>query len=206
MDRNHLRKSWQKILPITSPNPSSTDKRSSPTPVLADMLVAGDEAEGTDMSSTSPKPRGTHKCGMWRGLRIRISHSDGEDSDVATTISGDVLAISDDVQVEDFQILLNELGVEIESSEIVTDAEICELVSRSSDEIEPEDEEDCEEEPCPVTDSDTARMFEWLEYQPEDTVYNTSVLRELHAMAAKKRMQSIKQTKLDKYVLQVVLL
>ena len=84
---------------------------------------------------------------------------------------------------------------------------ICELVSRQTDDIEPEDrdgddgEED--EEPCPVTNSDTAKLFDrcmaWLEHQPEDTVYSISVLRELHALAAKKRMQSIKQTKLDKY-------
>ena len=95
--------------------------------------------------------------------------------------------------------------------QIYTDDEICELLSRSTDDIEPEDgdgddgEED--EEPCPVTNSDAPKMFDrclaWLKHQPEVTIYNTSVLRELHALAAKKRMQSIKQTKLDKYFAKV---
>ena len=92
--------------------------------------------------------------------------------------------------------MFRELGIEIDPSDIVswldsdignsgvqiyTGDEICELVSRSKDEIEPEDgdgEED--EEPCTVTNSDAARMFDrclaWLEHQPEATVYNTSVL------------------------------
>ena len=73
--------------------------------------------------------------------------------------------------------LFRELGVEIEPSDIVswldsdvdesgvqmyTDDEICELVSQSSDEIEPEVEEDKqedEEEPCPVTNSDAAEVL-----------------------------------------------
>ena len=66
-----------------------------------------------------------------------------------------------------------------------------------------DEEEDEEEKECQISNSDAARMFEWglswLEHQPEATVYNTSVLRELHALAAKKRMESIKQTKLSKY-------
>ena len=84
------------------------------------------------------------------------------------------------------------------------DAEICEIVSQSSEPPEDEaydEEEDEKEEECQISNSDAARMFErglsWLEHQPEATVYNTSVLRELHALAAKKRMESIKQTKLS---------
>ena len=43
-----------------------------------------------------------------------------------------------------------------------TDDEICELVSQSSDEIEPaveEDKQEDEEEPCPVTNSDAAEVL-----------------------------------------------
>ena len=93
--------------------------------------------------------------------------------------------------------------------QIYTDDEICELVSRSRDDIEPEGGDDGEEdeETCTVTNSNAAKMFDrclaWLEQQPEAIVYNTSLLRELHALAAKKRIQSIKQTKLDKYFAKV---
>ena len=67
---------------------------------------------------------------------------------------------------------------------------------------EDEDEEE-DREPCPVSNGDAARMFEWcltwLEHQPEATVYNTTVLRELQAMVTMKRIKSIKQTKLSQY-------
>ena len=216
--KDTLRRSWKKILPIT---PSCPSKKSPPAPVLAglyDLAVPDDEIAD---NSSPPEPRGSYGCAMWRGLRFRISHPDGQESTTGPS-SESVPAIDDDVQVEDFQSMFRELCIEIEPSDIVswldsdignsgvqiyTDDEICELVSRSTDDIEPEDgdgddrEED--EEPCPVTNSDAAKMFDrclaWLEHQPEATVYNTSVLRELHALAAKKRMQSIKQTKLDKY-------
>ena len=60
-----------------------------------------------------------------------------------------------------------------------------------------EDEEE-DEEPCPISNSDAARMFEWcltwLECQHEATVYNTTVLRELQAMATKKRMYQTYQS------------
>lgn len=87
-------------------------------------------------------------------------------------------------------------------AQIFTEDEICDFVSRDPAEAEVEEEDD-DEEPCLVTNSDAARMFEsclsWLEHQPEATVCNTSVLRELHNLAAKKRMDSIKQTKINKY-------
>ena len=71
-----------------------------------------------------PEPLASCGYGIWRGLRVRISHSDDQES---TTISDnvpanpeDVPAISDDVQVEDFQVLFGELGVEIEPGDIVS--------------------------------------------------------------------------------------
>ena len=37
----------------------------------------------------------------------------------------------------------------------------------------------------------------WLESQAEATVYNTSVVRELQSLAAKKRFDSLKQSKIS---------
>ena len=54
---------------------------------------------------------------MWRGLRVRISHSVGQES---TTSSVNVPAIFDDVPVEDFQCLFQALGVENEPSDTVS--------------------------------------------------------------------------------------
>ena len=54
-----------------------------------------------------------------------------------------------------------------------------------------------------VTHSEAARMFEWclqwLEQQPEANVHNTTVLRELQVLASKKRLGSLKQTKMDNF-------
>ena len=178
--KDTLRKSWRKIIPIVS---------------ICSKIM-----------SQSPQAKASRGYGVWRGLRIRIDHGENAEE----------VAVTNDVPVDLFQVL----GYEMESDEIntrldsdvgdsgvqvYTDAEICEIVSRSSEPPEDEayDEEEDEEEECQISNSDAARMFEWglswLEHQPEATVYNTSVLRELHALAAKKRMESIKQTKLGKY-------
>lgn len=117
-----------------------------------------------------------------------------------------------------------QLGLTVESDEIttwlasdvndpgiqmLTDSEICDLVSKSSDgsELQPDSDEeqgDLDEPPrCPVSHSEAAHMFEqclrWLECQPEASVYNTSVLRQLHTLSASKRMNSMKQSKLSAY-------
>ena len=73
--------------------------------------------------------------------------------------------------------------------QLFTDSEICELVSKSGDNDVPSNDDDSEEEDqCPkVSNTDAVRMFEqcltWLEQQPEATVYNTTVLKELHYLA-----------------------
>ena len=65
---------------------------------------------------------------------------------------------------------------------------VCELVSLSGEnEVQSDDDDPEEEDQCPrVSNSDAIRMFEqcltWLEQQPEATVYNTTVLRELHSL------------------------
>ena len=91
---------------------------------------------------------------------------------------------------------------------LYSDAEICDIVSRS-DEIHPEEEkeaeeeEDDDEEPCLISNSEAAYMFErcllCLEHQPEATVYNSMTLRDLKTMASKKQMKSLKQTSITKY-------
>ena len=71
-----------------------------------------------------------------------------------------------------------------------------------------EDDGDNEEEPdvvaCPVTHAQAMDMFEkcitWLQYQPEASAYNTSVLISLKDMAAKKRLSSLKQTSITSYM------
>ena len=86
-------------------------------------------------------------------------------------------------------------------SEVLTDTEICDLVS--SPQIDSEDDSDQEEQPCPVSHSKAAEMLEqcltWLEHQQEASVYNTSVLRELHSLASEKRFRSMKQTSITNF-------
>ena len=83
--------------------------------------------------------------------------------------------------------------------QLMTDDEICdhvlsEQVPDQEDEPEPEE---VESDVCPVSNSMAAHMFEkcltWLEYQPEVNQYNTCTLRELHALAVRKRGESLKQ-------------
>ena len=182
-----LRRSWRKIIPIkmfTVPVP--------PDPALAELyeLTVAEEPVDALSPPTVKKPRG---CGVWKGLRIRISHSDAE-----KPIADDHSV--DEVPTNSFLLLFRELGIQIQADEIedwlnsdahdsgvqiFSDDEICEFVSRDDPKADEEEDEEDEEEPCPVTNSDAARMFEWgltwLEHQPEASVYNTSVLRELHA-------------------------
>ena len=175
-----LRKSWQKILAMTPSAPTSSLKK------LYSMAVPDEE----DLSPAKSDGNETN-CGygVWKGIRIRIAHSD------ACTAVPEV----SDVPTHEFETLFNELGVEIESDKInewldsdindsgvhiYSDAEICELVSHGEDGTESDDEESSKDEEVPViSNGDAARFFglclTWLESQPEATVYNTSVLREL---------------------------
>ncbi len=80
--------------------------------------------------------------------------------------------------------------------EVLTDSELCNLVSVPP--VDEEDEDDQEEQPCP---SKAAEMFEqslaWLEQQPED---NTSLLRELHSLASQKRVNSMVQSSITDFM------
>ena len=90
---------------------------------------------------------------------------------------------------------------------VLMDDEICDLVSSQGPSQEVVDSEESEDDDdsakCPITHSDAARMFEWclswLEQQPEATTQNTTLLRELHILASKKRMSSLSQKKIRDY-------
>ena len=66
--------------------------------------------------------------------------------------------------------------------------EICEVVMQeSSGNNEDEDEDDEVEEMCPITHGAAADMLDkclqWLEHQPEASLYNVTTLRELRSLA-----------------------
>ena len=177
-----LRKSWQKIIPV------------------------------------SPLPTVSCGCAIWRGVRIRI-RSDSEETE-PDKAEQRVREETDELEISTFQDMLKEIGFDTDSDTIAewlssdsadsgvqlfTDNEICELVSKSSEnEVQSDDDDSEEEDQCPqVSNSEAIHMFEqcltWLEQQPEATVYNTTVLRELHSLATSKRMESLKQAKLTQY-------
>ena len=179
-----LRKSWQKIIPLPSSHPTS---------------------------------RGS---GIWHGIRIRI-HTDSEETKIVKA-EQKVQEENDELEVSMFQDMFKEIGFDLDADTIVewlssdsmdpgvqvfSESEICELVSKPADEdeVQPNDDdsEDDVDQPSRASNSDAVRMFEqcliWLEQQPEATVYNTMVLRELHSLAASKGMESLKQAKLTQY-------
>ena len=71
------------------------------------------------------------------------------------------------------------------------------LLSRQPDRV-------CTKQPIAVEQNASLDMFEkcitWLQYQPEASAYNTSVLISLKDMAAKKRLSSLKQTSITPYM------
>ena len=75
-------------------------------------------------------------------------------------------------------------------------------VELQEDEQDTEDEGE-EEANVTVSNAAAAHMFEqclaWLEHQPEANACNTSVLKQWHTLAARKRIQSLKQTQLDTF-------
>ena len=200
ISKETLRKSWRKILPIIGSLCTSSGV-SPPTLLLAELYQLvdnNDENDEVELSFASC----THGCGAWHGLRFRVCLEESSASK------------NDDVSIGMFHCLFEELRMKIECNEIVqwlendtndsgiqlySDAEICDIVSRSV-EIHPEEEKEREEvddeEPCSISNSEAAYMFErcllWLEHQPEATVYNSMTLRDLKTMASKKRMKSLK--------------
>lgn len=211
-------KSWQKIISVTT-TPSDTPKlaairmaRVNYLPeILADALH-----EGYDQYMDQPATHVTEFCKsksyfLWRGVRCRFQENEKEKNKVIT--SSQEGCSGDELGVLCFKSLFQELGLTAESEEIttwlesdvndpgvqmLTDSEICDFVSNGSDlQIDSDKEQGDFKEPsrCPVSHSEAAHMFEQclrcLECQPEASVYNTSVFRQLHTLSASKTMNSI---------------
>ena len=67
-----------------------------------------------------------------------------------------------------------------------------------------DDDEPAHETPCPISHKDATVMFDkcltWLQYQPEASTYNTSVLISLKDIAAQKRFSSLKQKPITSFL------
>ena len=197
---------WRKIIAMDDP-PKQTKSVCNGIPtVLANALQEVDEQDTmpSDPVFVSPASKG---CALWHGVRIRIQSQ--EEGDVAT-------AQDDLCNVFEFQCLFQELGLNIDPNELsewlssdwndtgyetLTDTEICDLAT--GPQIDSEDDSDQEEQQCPVSHSEAAKMLEkcltWLEHQEEASVYSTSVLRELHSLASENRFNSMKQTSITAF-------
>ena len=161
--------------------------------------LAASDSTDTEEPALVPPVDITSKLGYgyFRGFRIRYNHD------------GNTVAPSPKTSCE-FMNMFEELGFDLSQGEIsewlesdtsdsgvqvYTDMEICDLVTKKAVQEEPcleEEEEDDEDEDnkggrktCPVSNSDAAHYFEqctiWLEHQPEASVYNLSLLRELQS-------------------------
>lgn len=188
-----LRKSWRKILPM---------------PKVSSDPIQGESAD---------------TCNEQQAPCAAASSCQGEHSDSQVNDEHEQ-AVEDGIQ--EFIAMFEELGISVEKNAITdwldsdlnelcvpvyTDEEICNLVSQSDMPGEEQDDSDGDSEEednsspdvPSVTHSEAARMFEWclqwLEQQPEANVHNTTVLRELQVLASKKRLGSLKQTKMDNF-------
>ena len=184
-------------------------------PKLQELFGMAVSVEDKYSSSDFQSLGRTHGYGLWNGVRFRMAHSDVNNIEP--------VEVKNSVCLDDFELLFAQLGVEMSPEDVVdwlesdsndegvqiyTDTEICDLVSRDTcqeaDSDIDDDTPNTDEDLSPVSShSDAARMFElcltWLEHQPKATVYNTSMLRELCALAAKKRWDSLKQSHIQDY-------
>ena len=156
-----------------------------------------------DVKETS-KPRSRYSHAFIQGIRIKPQ----VESSVAETPESD--SSSGEPSTSEFQSIFGQVGFQLEEDEIyhwlesdlndpgvqrLSDSEICDLVS---EETEPDLDSEDKDEPqaAIVSNSEAAFMFEqflsWLEHQPEANVYNTTCLRQLHALAAEKKVNSFK--------------
>ena len=224
-----IRKSWQKIIPLTSSSGdilNSTLSTLTQIDNLPETLVDSlheDHCEQPENSAAcTPVSTEAKSFFVWRGIRVRFPSQEKEKKLAVSSFKEHSSCDDYESGVTCFKNLFHELGFSLEAEEIIawlksdandsgvqilTDSEICDYVSKSPEthvnsEEEPENSEDLEPSKCPVSHSAAAHMFEqcltWLEYQPEASVYNTSVLQ-LHALSASKRMDSMRQSKLSAY-------
>ena len=215
-----LRKSWRKILPLESPKRSVPQTSSdSVTELLEELFTmcmednSSDDLTDLDQPLTRSQPSAGSSYAIWRGIKVRPSHNtnpqhtpDELDPGCVSDFQSIFEGLGYDLHLDDVSTWL-ESDWDMSGNQIFTDSEICELASHESSppEAEDEDEEemDSEEIKCLVSHSRAAFMFEqclsWLEHQPEATIYNTALLRELHSLAAVKREDCFKQTNITKY-------
>ena len=139
--------------------------------------------------------------------RILSSHRPEDDS---------VRLVSEVNNLPSFQSELNQAEIQawLENDEqdpgfqLLTEEEICAAVTQNTQEDNVSDESDEEESSvttqCPVSHSSAAYMLDkslqWLEHQPEATVYNVTVLRELRNLASNKSLlQGLRQPAISDY-------
>ena len=137
----------------------------------------------------------------------------GEEMSIERHDAGEKEGSEDQSDVAEFIDTFQELGYNMNEDEIsiwlnsdrndpgfqiMTDDEICDYVTSEADHQDNEDGESEElNSTCPISNSHAAHMLEkclvWLEHQPEANEYNVCTLRQLRALAARKRVQSLKQ-------------
>lgn len=200
---------------VSKSPPSMEDLDHSSDPLAELFELACDLGEDTEDLLPLQSPSGsTGGFAYWRGIRIRLSHND------EITSATQPLDLSEPENLDEFQSMFEELGFEMdkgvisewlesESSisgvQIYTDEDLCDMVTMEAtaegEEADSEEEEEEESTKCPVSNSNAAHYFEqcliWMEHQPEASVYNTSVLRELRSLAANKRIDSLEQSKIS---------
>ena len=92
--------------------------------------------------------------------------------------------------------------------QLMTDKEICSAATSTS-QVDPESD-DLDDDgyasdtaPCSVSHSSAAHMFdkclEWLEHQPEATVHNVTVVKELRALASRKCLEVLRQPSITSF-------
>ena len=167
-----LRKSWGKIIPLDNENE------------VLQMIDFNQDTQSTGCNEAA------EMFSMLNTIRIPVQDTDTDtqwnEEDVLNWINSDI----------------NDPGFKV-----YNDDEICEVVMQESsgnnEANEDEDEDDEVEEICPITHGTAADMFDkclqWLEHQPEASLYNVTTLRELRSLAVTKRLQSMKQSTLTDY-------
>lgn len=208
----NLRRSWRKILPIPKPPKSDCTLASvlawegMDKEVFELLSKVRYDAPSEDIAETAVVGR-CSRAFYFRGIRMKLAH--------------DKKTMPTDETLPEFQSMFAELGFDLSQQEIVEwvdsdasdsgvqvydDDEICDMVTNKAPEeaVDSEDEEEEEDQNvCPVSNSDAAHYFQqcltWLERQPEASVYNTTLLRELQSLASNKRVESLKQRRVTSY-------
>ena len=165
-----LRKSWEKILPLDNEDE------------VLQMIDFDQDTESNEVAEM---------LGMLNIIRIPAQETGTEtqlsEEDVFNWLNSDS----------------NDPGFKVYS-----DDEICEVVTQESSgnneaNEDDEDEDDEVEEMCPITHGAAADMFDkclqWLQHQPEASLYNVTTIRELRSLAITKRQQSMKQSSITDY-------